>query len=412
MTTAKKLTRDDIKHPINLDKRQFVDNKLAFYQWLREEAPVYKGKVNLLNAYFVSRYEDCLMVLKDPRFVRNRATATGGWKYSIPLPKTLKPLVETMLNKDGDEHRRLRTLVHKAFTPRAMRKLENRIQSLTHELLDEAEKEGQVDLMQAYAQPIPVTIIGEMLGVQNDEDMGALQAGINTLAQGFSGWKIIPTLLLGMPRMVKLTHKLIAQKRVNPADDILTGLVQAEEEGDRLTEDELVTMILTLIVGGYETTVHLITNSVVTLLQHPEQLAKLRAEPELMPDAVEEILRFNGSIYTTERSYTTEDITLHGVTIPKGKLVLPLLGAANRDPAVFDNPDTFDITRTPNKHLGFGQGVHYCLGAPLARIETQIALKTLLDRNPNLRLAVNPSELKFSRTLTLHSYESLPVVLG
>ncbi|MGB0388656.1 MAG: cytochrome P450 family protein [Ardenticatenaceae bacterium] len=411
MTTAKKLTYDDIKHPINLDQREFVDNKLAFYQWLREEAPVYKGKVNLLKAHFVSRYEDCLLVLKDARFVRNRTTATGGRRNPIPLPKILKPLVENMLNEDGHEHRRLRTLVHKAFTPRAMRKLENRIQSLTHELLDEIEKQGEVDLIQAYALPIPVAIISEMLGVR-DEDRDALQEGVNTLTQGFSGWKAIPTLLFGMPRLVKLTQKLIAQKRVNPADDILTSLVQAEQEGDRLTEDELVTIICVLIIGGYETTVHLISNGVVTLLQHPEQLAKLRAEPELMPDAVEELLRFSGPVTVTERSYTTEDITLHGVTIPKGEVVLPLLGAANRDPAVFDNPDTFDITRTPNKHLGFGQGIHYCLGAPLARIETQIALGALLDRNPNLRLAVNPSELKFARSMGLHNYESLPVVLG
>lgn len=214
-----------------------------------------------------------------------------------------------------------------------------------------------------------------------------------------------------MPRLVKLTHKLIAQKRVNPADDILSGLIQAEEEGDRLTEDELVAMVFLLILAGYETTVHLITNSVATLLQHPEQLAKLRADPELMPSAVEEILRFSGPVHATERCYTTEDITLHGVTIPKGELVFPLLGAANRDPAVFDNPDTFDITRTPNKHLGFGQGIHYCLGAPLARIETQIALKTLLDRNPNLRLAA-PEALRFTTVPGFHSYERLPVVLG
>ncbi|MGB0384601.1 MAG: cytochrome P450 family protein [Ardenticatenaceae bacterium] len=410
MTITKKLTYDDIKHPINLDQRAFVDNKFAHYQWLREEAPVYKGKVTFLSGYFVSRYEDCLLVLKDPRFVRNFSTA-GGRRYPIPLPKTLKLLLESMINEDGDKHRRLRTLVHKAFTPRAIRKLEARIESLTHELLDEAEKQEQVDLMQAYSLPIPVTVIGEMLGVQ-DQDMGSLQKAISALIQGASGWRAIPALVWYFPRLVKLTRRLIAQKRLHPGDDILTGLIQAEEEGDRLTEDELVAMVFLLIIAGYETTVHLITNSVATLLQHPEQLAKLRADPELMPDAVEEILRFSGPVHSTERCYTTEDITLHGVTIPKGELVFPLLGAANRDPALFDNPDTFDITRTPNKHLGFGQGIHYCLGAPLARIETQIALKTLLDRNPNLRLAVNPEELRFARVAGFHSYESLPVVLG
>jgi cytochrome P450 len=167
-----------------------------------------------------------------------------------------------------------------------------------------------------------------------------------------------------------------------------------------------------LIVAGHETTVHLITNAVETLLRHPDQLARLRAEPELMEPAVEEILRYSGPIHGTKPHYPLEPVTLHGVTIPKGAAVMPLLGAANFDPSVFDDPETFDIARTPNKHLAFGLGIHYCLGAPLAWMETQIALKTLFGRYPELRLAVRPDELKLRRLPAWHSYESLPVVLG
>lgn len=192
----------------------------------------------------------------------------------------------------------------------------------------------------------------------------------------------------------------------------VTGLIEAEEDGDRLSEDELVAMVFLLIVAGYETTVHLITNAVQTLLTHPEQLARLRAEPELIESAVEEVLRYNGPVHGTKPEYALEDVTLHGVTIPKGAVVMPLLGAANHDPAVFENPEVFDIARTPNRHLGFGQGIHYCLGAPLARLEARIALKTLFERNPNLRLAVRPEELKLQYIPGWHRHVSLPVVLG
>ncbi len=171
-------------------------------------------------------------------------------------------------------------------------------------------------------------------------------------------------------------------------------------------------MVFLLVFAGYETTVHLITNSVVTLLQHPDQLARLRAQPELTESAIEETLRYNGPVQGTKPCYPTEDVTLHGVTIPKGATVVPLLGAANRDPAVFRDPDVFDISRTPNKHLGFGQGIHYCLGAPLARLETKIALKNLLDRNPNLRLAITPEQLSIQTLPLWHRYERVPVVLG
>lgn len=413
MIAAKKPTSADIKQPINLNSKAFADNKYAYYRWLREEAPVHRGKLSVITVYMLSRYDDCVRLLKDPRFVRNRTTATGGKRlpFPFPVPKSIDLIAQNMIVEDEPNHRRLRNLVHKAFTPRALERLEGRIDRLTHDLLDRAEPQGKVELMQAYSLPIPVTVIGEMVGV-SDQDIPKLRNSIKAVTEGFSGWTVFRTFAWDLPGAVRFVRDMIARKRADPQDDILTGLIQAEEEGEKLSEDELVSMVFLLIFAGYETTVHLITNGVVTLLEHPEQLQRLRANPQLMESAVEEILRYRSPVQGTKMNYATEDVTLHGVTIPRGSAVVPLLGAANHDPAVFADPETFDIARSPNKHLGFGQGIHYCLGAPLARIETRIALKNLLERNPNLQLAVDPGELKLQYMPLWHRYASVPVVLG
>ena len=401
----------EIKQPLNVNSKEFTDNKYEYYKLLREEYPVCKGKVSVMDAYFISRYDDCVNFLKDPRFVRNRTTATGGGRFPFPMPKSVSLIANSMITEDEPDHRRLRDLVHQAFTRGQLAKLETRIEQLTHDLLDKAEKQGTVDLKQAYALPIPVTVIQEMVGVA-DEDMPRFYNGIRALSDGFSGLTMLRTFFWDMPRLSKFVRELIYRKRSNPKEDILTGLIQAETEGEKLNEDELVAMVFLLIVAGYETTVYLILNSVLTLLQHPDQLTRLRTEPELIDSAVEEILRYRGPIQGTKPAYALEDVTIHGVTIPKGAAVMPLLGAANHDPTVFENPEVFDITRSPNKHLGFGSGIHSCLGAPLARMETKMAIANLIKRNSNLRLAVDASELQLINMPMWHRYKSLPVVLG
>lgn len=400
-----------IKQPINVSSQEFTNNKYDYYKLLREEFPVCKGKVSIMDAYFISRYDDCVNFLKDPRFVRNRTTATGGGRFPFPLPKSVASLANSMINEDEPSHRRLRNLVHQAFTRHSLAKMETRIEELTHELLEGAQKQGTVDLKQVYALPIPVTVIKEMVGVA-DEDMPRFYNGIKALSDGFSGWSLFRTLFWDMPRLSKFVRELISRKLSNPQNDILTGLIQAEEQGEKLSEDELVAMVYLLIIAGYETTVYLILNGVLTLLQHPEQLVLLRSEPALIDSAVEEILRYRGPVQGTKPAYATEDVVLHGVTIPKGAAVIPLLGAANHDPAVFENPEVFNIKRFPNKHLGFGSGIHTCLGAPLARMETKIAITNLLSCNPNLRLAIDPSELQLINAPLWHRYKSLPVVFG
>ena len=412
------MTFNNLSTPPDLTSKEFANNKYQYFEWMRREAPVAHCKYVTGKAFVVSRYEDCVALLKDPRVVRdNRKIDTSSplLPSFIPLPKSTELILHSMIGSDEPDHKRLRSLVHQAFTRKSMSELSDRIDKLTNTLLDEAEAksnaEGSVDLKEAYALPIPVTVIQEMVGV-SDADMPRFYEGIEAIITGFSGVRIILTMLWDVPRLSSFLRELIDRKRENPGKDMLTGLIQAEEEGQKLTEDEIVSMVFLIIAAGYQTTVHLITNGVIALLQHPDQLAKLRANPDLIDSAVEEILRFTSPVYITELAYAGEDMQLHGVSIPKGKVVTACIGSANHDPEMFENPEVFDIERSPNKHLGFGSGIHACLGAPLARMEAKIALTNLLKRNPNLRLAVDSSELELETTLGLHSYKHLPVVLG
>ena len=411
-------TVQSLQTPPDLTSKAFANNRYEYFEWMRTEAPVAHCKYFTGKAYVVSRYEDCVALLKDSRVVRdNRKIGVDSpfLPSFIPLPKSTELLLHSMIGSDDPDHKRLRSLVHQAFTRKSMAELSDRINQLTNNLLGEAEAkskpDGSVDLKEAYALPIPVTVIQEMVGV-SDEDMPRFYEGIEAIVKGFSGIRILLTMLWDVPRLSEFVRELIERKRENPGNDMLTGLIQAEEEGQKLTEDEIVSMVFLLIAAGYQTTVHLVTNGVLTLLRHPKQLAKLRANPELIDAAVEEILRYESPVYITETAYANEDITLHGVDIPRGSVMTACIGAANRDPAVFENPDVFDIERAPNKHLGFGSGIHACLGAPLARMEAKIAIANLLHRNPNIRLAADPSELEVEITPGIHSYKSLPVVLG
>jgi cytochrome P450 len=413
MVAATSFPEFDARRPLNLGGADFTERKYNWYRWLLEEAPVCRGKVSVMKVTLVARYDDCRMVLTDDRFVRNRSRATGKGGSSplpFPLPKSIAAMASSMIQQDDPEHRRLRNLVNKAFTPRAVDALSHRVEGLTHELLDGLEKESQTNLLESFARPVPTRVIVEMLGLAN-EDMTRFEQCMRVLTDGFNGLSLVRTLLWDFRRTANLIREIIDKKRKAPADDILSALIAAEEEGDRLDQEELVGMVLLLIVGGFETTMHLITNSVRTLVEHPDSVERLRAQPELWDSAVEELVRHRGPIHGTKPQWAKEDVTLHGVTIKKGTAVMPLLAAANHDPRVFEKPDDFDITRSPNRHLGFGFGMHFCLGAQLARMETHVALKTLFERNPDLRLAVDPSALRIMSFPGWHRHAELPVVL-
>jgi len=384
----------DLAKPLNFSSPEYINNKFEIMEQLREERPVHIAKISVMKVYTVARYEDCAAVLKDPRVLRNRSTITGGSRLPFPVPKSVKPLVESMIQEDDPNHKRLRNLVRHAFKPQAIKAIEANIDSYSNELLDGLEKQQRFDLRTDYALKIPVRMIADMLGVDR-KDMPRFQQTFGVLTRGFSGWRLLRTMFLDLPNTVAFAQQLIDKKRGNPADDILTGLLEAEEDGDRLSPNELLGMVFLLIVAGYETTVHLICNGVHTLLQHPDSLAQLRADPELIAPAVEEILRHRGPVQSTKPGWAAEDITLHGVTIPKGKPLMPMFAAANHDPRVFDSPLTFDIARTPNHHLGFGHGIHFCLGAHLARSEARLGIANLVNRFPNLRLAIPISDWQF-----------------
>ncbi|MCB9791386.1 MAG: cytochrome P450 [Alphaproteobacteria bacterium] len=405
------ITAADMRSPINLNSARFAADKYAYYKWLRENAPVHAGTLyGPVKATFLARHADCVQSLRDPRLVRNRSTATGGSRFPLPVPKSVEALVSSMITEDDPGHKRLRSLVHQAFTPKQIGKLAGRIEALTESLLDEAMAAGEMELKQAFARPIPVTVIAEMVGVEL-EVMPALGEAIDAMTEGFSGWRMLRTFAWDMPKAVRTTRALIEAKRERPGEDILTALIEAEEGGERLSEDELVAMVFLLIIAGYETTFNLISNAVVTLLRHPEQLALLRAEPERLEAAIEEVMRYNGPVQGTKPQYNVEPMAFSGVELPAGTLVYPLLASANHDPEVFERPEVFDITRQKNRHLGFGHGVHFCLGAPLARLETRIALKALLERAPDLRLAVAPEALELELRPGWHTYKAVPLRL-
>ncbi len=401
----------DLNRPVNLASPEFAKDKYEWYERIREERPVFQTKISVLTVYTVSRYEDCTNVLKDPNVLRNRTTATGGSRFPFPMPKSVQPLVQSMIQEDDPNHRRLRELVRRAFRPQAIEQLESQIDAYSHELLDGLARRDSFDLQADYARPIPIRMIGDMMGLSR-EAVPQFQKAIRVLSEGFNGLKVLRTLFLDLPGAVRFVRALLDEKRSMPGDDVLTGLIEAEDDGDRLTDDELVAMVFLLIVGGFETTLHLITNGVVTLLEHPEQLQRLKEDPGLIDSAVEEILRHRGPVHGTKPGYAREDITLHGMTIPKGKPIMPLLAAANHDPRVFEKPQTFDIARSPNRHLGFGHGVHFCLGAHLARAEARVVLRNLFERFPDLQLAVDPASLKLQAMPGWHRYDGLPVIAG
>ena len=403
----------DLRLPVDVASPHFVANRARYYQWLRDEAPVHQGRISVMRMWYLSRFDDCWDLLRDPRFVRNRGRARGKGDSAapFPLPRSIRHLAESMIVADDPAHARLRRLVQKAFTSSAIASMEAPLRTHAHALLDEAIPRGTVDLQAAYASPIPVRAISDMMGLETG-DAPRFHDGMTALSDGLTGWTMLRTLLWDLPKLDRFVRELIERKRVAPGADILTALIAAEENGDRLSENELVSMVFLLIIAGFETTVHLISNLVLALLTHPEQLERLRADPSLVEGAVEEGLRFCGPIHGTKPCYPIEDVTIHGVTIPRGATVIPVLGAANLDPREFDDPERFDIGRPIRRHLGLGRGIHFCLGAQLARMETRVALEVLLERCPDLSLAADPATLERERMPLWHRYAGVPVKIG
>jgi cytochrome P450 len=377
---------------------EFHADPYPFYKRLREKEPVHQSPMGF---WVLTRYEDCVAVLRDARFGREEFQQMLTAVYGDETEKPALP--RSMLFRDPPDHTRLRALVSKAFTPRMIETMRDHIQSIVDRLLDRVQAAGRMDVIEDLAYPLPVTVICEMLGVPVD-DHASIRGWSADIARSLdaiglpSDQEIVERGRTSRRALADYFRRLVPERRRRPASDLLSGLLAAEERGDKLTPDEVIAMCLLLFIAGHETTVNLIGNGTLALLRHPGEMQKLQAEPGLIANAVEELLRYDSPVQRTARITTTE-VELAGQRFGKGTLVVTALGAANRDPAQFADPDRLDVARKDPRHISFGFGIHFCLGAPLARVEGQLALGTLLRRLPRLQLAESKPEWRESSVL-------------
>jgi cytochrome P450 PksS len=385
---------------------QFRSNPYPFYARLRKEHPVIQVVTpDGLLAWLITRYDDALNALKDKRLSKDKANLGEKPPW---VPKYFEPLARNMLDVDDPDHARLRTLVHKAFTPKLIETLRASIETLSEELIERAKPRGRMDLIAEFALPLPVAVISQMLGIpkrEQDKFHRWSNAIVSSQSSKFGALKAIPSVV----SFLRYIRRLVRLRQVHPENDLITAMIQAEEAGDRMNADEMLAMIFLLLIAGHETTVNLIGNGMLALFTHPEQMEKLRGDSSLVASAVEEMLRFDSPLEMATERYAAEEVGFNGTAIPAGARVYVVIASANRDEQQFERADQFDITRQNNRHLSFGMGAHYCLGAPLARLEGQIAITALLKRMPELRLAGPYNEVRWKSGLVLRGVKALPV---
>ena len=399
----------------DLYSEAFRADTYAIFAQMREHDPVFcqPGLDGESPIWFVSRYDDAeALLLDDGRFVRDPRLALPPERlaaFDAGLPDSMAFIDSNMLNRDGDDHRRLRRLVSKAFTPRMIERLRPRIQEIADGLVDPVVQEGEMELVSAFAFPLPITVIAELLGVP-PADRDRFREWSDAMVRPALAAAELERFGGLMTDFVAYLHALFEERRREPGEDLVSALVAVEDGGDTLSEEELSSMVALLIVAGHETTVSLIGNAMLALLTHPDQRGALEQDPSLLPRAVEELIRYDGPVERTLTRWAAVDVELGGRTIRRGEAVIVLLGAADRDPDRFEAPDSLDLTAERGlRHLGFGRGSHFCLGAPLARLEAEIALGTLLRRLPGLRLAVPQEELRWRPVPLFRSLVALPV---
>lgn len=395
---------------MNIVSGEFKADPFPFFARLRASEPVYRTTLpDKTVVWLLSRYDDVTALLRDERFTKNRRSAlTEEQLRKLPwTPPMFRPLERNMLDLDPPDHTRLRSLVHKAFTPTLVAQIRSRTQTVADELLDRVLSTGKMDLIKDFALPLPMTIITEILGVpKKDHDkFHKWSQAVVSLTSPSPTLRVIPSVW----RFIRYLRQFFKLRRRDPQDDLVSALIEAEEAGDKLNEDELLAMVFLLLIAGHETTVNLIGNGTLALIENPNEMRKLLSELSLVKPAVEELLRYTSPVFTTTERYAREDAMIHDITIRRGEMALGVIGSANRDENVFENPNELQITRDPNRHLSFGQGIHFCLGAPLARMEAQIAFTTLLRRAPDLRLTVPAHSLRWRPSIFLRGLAALPV---
>ncbi|MFF4699211.1 cytochrome P450 family protein [Streptomyces chattanoogensis] len=413
------------KHPgePNIMEPALISDPVKGYGALREQGPVVRGRfVDDSPVWFVTRFDDVRAVLRDQRFVNNPAHSRGGTDENplsrlldtMGLPQEFRPyLLGSILNNDAPDHTRLRRLVSRAFTARKITDLRPRVAQIADDLLarlPEHAEDGVVDLIQHFAYPLPITVICELVGIPEADrpQWRDWSADLVSLEPDGIG--------RALPAIVDHVHELIRERRGALTDDLLSELIRThDDDGGRLSDVEMVTMVLTLVIAGHETTAHLIGNGTAALLTHPDQLALLKSDPGLLPRAVHELMRWCGPVQATQLRYASEDIDLAGTPVRKGEAVQLSLVAANFDPRHYDDPERLDLTRHPagqaENHVGFGHGMHYCLGATLARQEGEVALGKLLAHYPDVSLAVEADRLERAPLPGTWRLTSLPLRL-
>jgi cytochrome P450 len=366
------------------------------YARLRADDPVLKVRTPRFDSYLVTRYEDARQALSDPRLSKDLYRA--GDTYLQVFGEKARQINTNMLNSDPPMHTRLRRLVTQAFTPRRIEAMRPRVEEIVERLLDRMAPRGRTDFIDDFALRLPLAVIGNLLGIPEDDHEEILSGTqvIRTVGTGGrSPQEDRSAIGAAQERLHAYFTALVAAKRRQPGDDLVSALIAARDDEGRLSEAELVSSAFLLLFAGYQTTSDFLGNAVVALLTHPDQLALLRAEPERLPDAVEELLRFDGSVPVSSFRFATEDLEIGGVPIPQGSIVTVVLSSASHDPELLPDPDRLDLTRTDVSHLAFGHGIHYCLGTALARMEATTALRRVLVRLPDLRLDVPVEELQW-----------------
>ncbi|MEU2207718.1 cytochrome P450 [Streptomyces hygroscopicus] len=395
--------------PVPVDTAPMIEDLYPALAALREAGPVHRiAGTDGRPAWLVTRYEDVRRLFADPRLALDKRHAAPGSFSGFSLPPALDA---NLLNMDPPDHTRVRRLVVKAFTPGRVERMRGPVRRIADELLDAIESDGRADLLAAYAGQLPIIVICDLLGVPQGD------------RRDFRAWSdALITPDPARPRaakeavgsMLRFYTGLIAKKRAEPGDDLLSDLIRVRDDepgdgDDGLTEDELTSLAFLILLAGYENTVHLIANSVLTLLDHPAALQELREDPSGLPAAFDELARYEGPAPLAIRRFPLEDIEIGGVTVPAGETVLLSVASAHRDPAHFQDPDAFNPHLGRSGHLALGHGIHYCLGAPLARMETETALAALLQRFPGLRLDVPREELRWRPSIRARGLISLPV---
>ena len=395
---------------LDLKSAENIQHPFPVYRWLRDQAPVYWSES--LTAWVVTRYADVVDVFGNPQTFSSDRFRRIDERYASQRPAVqavAEVLGHWLVFRDPPDHDRLRGLLQNSFTPKTLESSRERIERTADALLDRVVPHGTMDFIREVAFPLPATVIAGLMGAPED-DLEAIKAWSDRLASYLGGAvdarDNFTEASAGVAALVRYFDALLRERERRPSDDLMTLMLRAEHQGDRLTHDEVVANCVLLLFAGHETTTNLLGNGLFHLLRHPAQAALLRADPSLLHHAVEELLRYDGPVPATVK-IATEDRSWHGRTIRRGDMVMPFMASANRDPRQFPDPDTLDVCRAPERHVAFAAGMHFCLGAWLARLEARIVLDTVFRRLPDLELA--SVEVRWKPMIFLRGLESLPL---